>query len=548
MSARPARPGAGRARLVWLSGYALATFLAFPQPFAGRVLDLGFALAWVVPALLARGLRGLAPRRAAALGFGAGLAAHSAVLHWIYVVTVVYGHAPVIAGFLAPVALAAYVALFTAAFGAGLAWLAARGAAGPWQLAALWTLLDHARSFVFTGFPWATLGYAQHENAALLGLASLTGVYGLSFASALGAFALDAALRARAARRRVERGAATAALGLALLLGLGAALRAPEAGPEEPRLRVAVAQGNIEQGQKWSPGWVQRTLGIYADLTRRAAAAGAQLVVWPESAVPGAAGPGDAEGEWLAALARETGVSLVVGAVGLETDALGRITAFYDSAHLLDAQGRFLGRYDKSHLVPFGEYVPLRDLLGRFLSAVARGIASLDVSAGPGPAALVLGEGESALRLGVPVCYELIFPDLVRRFAGEAGAELLLGITNDAWYGRTGAPHQFLAITALRAAESRLWLARAANTGVSAFIDSRGRVVAQTRIFERDLLIRDLPLRRPPLGGSFYARHGDVFAWSCWLGLAAASVRAWRRGAGTRAGEAGKRGAHGGGQ
>ena len=110
---------------------------------------------------------------------------------------------------------------------------------------------------------------------------------------------------------------------------------------------------------------------------------------------------------------------------------------------------------------------------------------------------------------------------------------MFFAITNDAWYGRTGAPYQFLAITALRSAEPRVWTARAANTGVSAIIDARGRVRARTRIFERDWLSADVPLRPAPLGGSFYTRHGDVFAWGCWATLAAAGFAAWRGRRGT---------------
>jgi apolipoprotein N-acyltransferase len=534
-------PVSSAARVRRLACFALATFLAFPQPLAGIVLDLGLALAWVVPGLLVSGLRGLAPRQAARAGLLAGLAAHSAVLHWIYVVTVVYGHAPAIAGVLAPVALAIYIAAFTACFAAGFAWLDARGRASPWALAALWASLDYARSFVLTGFPWATLGYAQHENTALLGLASWTGVYGLSFASALASTAGESLFVSRARGHAPSRSAYAALACVLLLHAFGVSQLAPEAGPEAKHLRVAVAQGNIDQNHKWSPDWARQTLDLYAELTRRAAVAGAELVVWPESAVPGSAGPEDAAGEFVSALARELRVSLLVGAVGLDRDAEGRVAAFYDSALLYDAGGNYLARYDKSHLVPFGEYVPFRDLLGSFLSAVARGIASQDVSPGPGPSALVLGEGESASRIGAAVCYELIFPDVVRRFAGEGGAELLLGITNDAWYGRTGAPYQFLAITALRAAENRLWLARAANTGVSAFIDARGRVVQQTPIFARGLLVQDLPLRPAPLGGSFYARHGDVFAWCCWFGTA---IALWRA-RGGRSRFAGAIGAHG---
>ena len=129
--------------------------------------------------------------------------------------------------------------------------------------------------------------------------------------------------------------------------------------------------------------------------------------------------------------------------------------------------------------------------------------------------------------MGVVICYELLFPDLVRGFVND-GAEIFLAITNDAWYGRTGAPYQFLAMTALRGAENRLWTARAANTGVSAIIDAEGRVRARTRIFERDLIVADLPLRPAPEGGSFYTRHGNLFAGACWLVAAGCVFAAWR--------------------
>jgi apolipoprotein N-acyltransferase len=232
----------------------------------------------------------------------------------------------------------------------------------------------------------------------------------------------------------------------------------------------------------------------------------------------------------LADLARETGATQVLGFVGLEFDPSTRRRIFYDSAVFLDADGTFGTRYDKSHLVPFGEYVPLRDLVGFFLEAVARGMASENVTAGPGPRALELPRiGSLApLTTAVPICYELLFPDLVRRMVDD-GAEMLLAITNDAWYGRTGAPYQFLAITALRSAETRVWTARAANTGVSAIIDSRGRVREQTRIFERAALVADVPLRPSPAGGSFYTRYGDVFALGCWVGTVGLGIVGWAR-------------------
>ncbi len=530
-------PAGPRSRAGWMAAYALVTFLAFPHPVAGGVLDLGVWVAWLAPACLVLALRGLAPGRAARLGFLAGLVAHTAVLHWIYVVTVVYGHAPVIAGLVGPVGLAAYIAVFPAFFGAGTAWLAGRGVGSPWALAALWAALDHLRSFFLTGFPWATLGYAQWRNEPLLGIASYTGVYGLSFATALAGAGLALWLAARAARPPAATLVALAGVGLAH--GLGALAMAAVPDPPGPGVRVAVVQGNIDQGRKWSPEWADRTLGIYEELSRAAAGEGARVVVWPETAVPGFVDRDPVVHGRLSALAQETGAALVVGGVGTATQ--GDELAFFDSAFAFSPDGALIGRYDKTHLVPFGEYLPLRSLLGGFLSAVARGIAPTDVSPGDRPRALSLpgvGPGAPAtLPAGVPICYELIFPDLMRRFVGD-GAALLLAITNDAWYGRTGAPFQFLAMTALRSAENRVWTARAANTGVSAFIDARGRVREQTRIFERGYLVADVPLRPTPSGGSFYTRHGDLFAWGCWLALAGIAARQrLRRDPGTQRGE-----------
>jgi apolipoprotein N-acyltransferase len=495
---------------------ALALFLSFPHPVDGRVIDLGWLLAWVAPALFVFALRGLAARGAALWGFAIGWVAYSAILHWIYVVTVTYGHAHPLIGVIAPIGLASYIAAFFALFGLSQGWLAARGLASPWSVALAWAALDHLRSFALSGFPWAELGYAQHENAALLGLASFTGVYGLSFASALGGAALlDTVLAARS-RAMPGPGALAAFVMVAALHGVG--LSAPRPPGNEESVRVAVIQGNIDQGVKWDAERIEATLAAYESLSREAAADNAQLIAWPETAVPG---PLEYEPELRArveALARELHAALLVGGVGLALDESGRATAFYDSAFLFGPDGRLRDRYDKTHLVPFGEYIPFQDWLGKILTAVARGIAQVGVEAGPTPRAVTIAlRGRREVRVGAPVCYELLFPDLVRRFAADGG-RALIAITNDAWYGRTGAPYQFLAITELRAAETRLAIARAANTGVSAFIDGDGSVRGgATPIFEATWRSADLPLHPAPAEATFYVRHGDVFAWACWV-------------------------------
>ncbi len=302
-------------------------------------------------------------------------------------------------------------------------------------------------------------------------------------------------------------------------------------------------QGNIDQGQKWDPEAAVRTLTLYEELTREAAARGAVLVLWPETAAPGFPEPvppglgSNPLRDRLRRLSEETGVVLVAGALG------GEPSAARDSAFVFAPGVPGWQRYDKSHLVPFGEYLPFRRFIGGFVNAIARGSASTDVQAGPGPRALEIPELAS---VGVPICYELLFPDLVRRFRAD-GAELLLAITNDAWYGRTGAPYQFLAITALRSAESGVWTARAANTGVSALIDGRGRVREQTKIFERDVLVADVPTRTGP--PTLYARVGDRLIWMCWgavaVGLLISGLRTRRGRAPADAGVATENGTEG---
>jgi apolipoprotein N-acyltransferase len=303
-----------------------------------------------------------------------------------------------------------------------------------------------------------------------------------------------------------------------------------------------VLQGNIDQGQKWSPAFAEETLRIYEELTRAAVARGARIVAWPETAVPGSPDVDRTLRLRLESLARELDATLVVGAVGVDGYDPSRAgqrgpLVYYDSAYAIDPARGVTDRYDKAHLVPFGEYVPLRDVIGRFVKAVATGIAAGDVSAGQAPRRVELtgaGPDGSDLPAGIAICYELLFPDLMRRFAAD-GARVLIAVTNDAWYGRTGAPHQFLVMTALRAAESRRSVARAANTGVSALIDEHGTVGSRTRIFERDLLVGEVALAAPDESPTFYVRHGDWLAGACWAALGAALLLARRRGGGADA-------------
>jgi apolipoprotein N-acyltransferase len=289
---------------------------------------------------------------------------------------------------------------------------------------------------------------------------------------------------------------------------------------ETGRLTVGLVQGGIRQEDKWVPENAWANVGRHVQLAEEAASRGARLVVWPESAVPFLFD----EEEPLAGLLRETTrrrrIYLFFGNDDRERlpGGGGRL---YVGAKLLDPSGELVARYRKMQLVPFGEYVPLQPLFtlgGRYAAKLVREVSDFT----PGrEAATGVVDGH---RVGGFICYEAIFPSLVRRFA-SGGAELLINVTNDAWYGTTSAPHQHLAMAAFRAVESRRYLARAANTGITAVVDPRGRVLDPTRLFDTTVLVREVPFVAE---STFYVRHGDVFAQAAaavGLALLAATFR-----------------------
>jgi apolipoprotein N-acyltransferase len=526
-------------RRLALALHAVFTLLAFPHelPLVGA-FDLGLVCAWLAPAALVVGLDGLSSRSAARAAFFASFAGHLVLFHWFIVVTVGYGGMPLGLGLLSPLLPAFWVAQFSALFAALWARCAHRSGAVVWGACA-WVAVDWLRGWFLGGFPWATLGYALHQDLPLLGLTRWGGVYALSFlAAAVGLALARVVLRSvsppdeqtpsgvSASGPSTARSLAAIGLALALAHALGASL-AGDGLPGAKPIRIAAIQGNIDQGEKWDAERRERILGIYLRLSARAAERGAEWIVWPETALPGSLEWEPDLRERVAALARQHRVVLVVGGMGVEFDS-GRDapSAYFDSAFVVGADGEIEARYDKTQLVPFGEFVPMRGLLGRVFHSLATGLSPTDVTPGRAPYAVevpVPGAVESPLRAGIPICYELLFPDRVRRFVAD-GAGVLLAVTNDAWYGRTGAPHQFLAMTAMRSAETGRFTVRAANTGISAIIDDRGRVRERSALFEEAVVMADVPVAREP-GSTFYARFGDVFAFGCILVALAGLVR-----------------------
>ncbi len=502
-----------REGLALLSGLLLAG--SFPKYGRGSL-----AFVALVPLLVA--LVGVRPAHGLRLGYLAGAAAAVGTLYWTEAVVVHYGGLPLPVGITVMLLLCLAVAIFPALFG----WLVSRWLIrhGPRALLAAplaWVATEVLRVRTFFRFPWCLLGYSLHDHPALIQIASATAVYGVSFLL-VGVAASVAYLLVEpspVARRRV--GLATAGL-LGAVFTYGAwALARPL--PERGSLRVGLVQASVLQEDKWDPGQAWENLERHLILTQRAVAAGAQLVVWPESSLPFYYDRNPAVAQRLQDLARRGNVYILFGNDDREAGT-GDQYRVWVGAKLLSPDGRITLRYHKIRLVPFGEYVPLQPLLtlgGRVTAKLVQEVADFT----PGREAVV-GEVRGH-RLGVFICYEAIFPELIRQFVAHR-AELLVNITNDGWYGRSSAPFQHFAMARFRAVENGRYLVRAANTGISGVIDPRGRVVVRTRLFDRTATVADVPL---VAGTTFYARHGDVFAWACFLSALLLTLEPvpWRR-------------------
>ena len=445
--------------------------------------------------------------RALALGFVAGLVYFTGTLYWITRVMAVYGGLqPFVAG-LVNAALIAYLSLFPAVFA-----LITRRLVISYGVRALvmsplvWVATELGRTYLLTGFPWVLLGYSQTTVLPVAQVASLFGVYGLSalvaFVSAAVAFVFTAAERDRSAAPFTFRRLLPLSVAAALVIGLAAwgSVRI-ERGTltTGTPIRVGLVQGSVEQAQKWDPGRAPVIFEDYLRMSRQAIAEGAQLVIWPESATPYPFETDHHAGEAIRRIAREARVPILLGSEQIER---GVPTKYYNSAYVVRPDGSTGGVYRKMHLVPFGEYVPLKRLLF-FAAPLVEAVS--DFSAGESAVLLPIGDRP----ISTAICYEIVYPDLVRRFVAE-GSQLLTTITNDAWFGDTAAPYQHFAQASMRAIENGRYLVRAANTGISGVVDPYGRVLVQSRLFEPAVVVREVSYQTAT---TLYTRIGDLFAY-----------------------------------
>ncbi len=479
-----------------MTGGLLLT-LAFP--LAGQPWIAFFALIpWVFS------IPTSTPGQAFAGGFWAGIVHFTTLIYWIVPTLHVYGglHPVLAASTLA--LLCVYLALYPALFAFLMNLARPRPVLAPFMAACLWTGLEYIRTYAFTGFSWGSLGYSQYGQPLLIQIADLTGVYGLSFLIVLINYGWVDLYRVF---RKQQTQPAWPALAAIVLLSVAAltyghfrlsTITSLISSADKPMLTVV--QGNIQQDVKWDEAFTNRTIDKYTDLSRAAAVLRPDLVIWPETALPFYYGHDRTLSEKVDRCVKETGAYFLIGSPAFRPD--GEATLYFNRAYMLNPFALVTGSYDKHHLVPFGEYVPF----GQYLTFLGKLTAQAGNFSSGGKAFAPLAFKNH--RTGVLICFEILFPHIASRFVRN-GADLLVTLTNDAWFGTTSAPMQHFSIAVFRAVESRRTIARAANTGISGFIDPTGKIFEATPLFTDTSVTRPMPALTLI---TWYTRFGDMFA------------------------------------
>lgn len=439
------------------------------------------------------------------LAYVTGIIWYAGSCYWVYHVMHSYGglSPPVAFGVL--ILFCLYLALYHGLFGLLTAVVSRSPKVGPARALFfapfIWVAVELARARI-TGFPWNLLGYTQIDNVPLTRIATVTGVYGISWVIAL----VNCVLALGILRFR-ERGTSLLVVGVAaaITLQIGVFIR-PEALPAD-RSAVLLQENLPVDINDWTAEYYDQTIATLVQLStagpHNSEAHEVRLVIWPESPAPFYSADAKFR-HWMTSLASDSGAYLIVGSLGVNAGDDPRHPQIFNSAVLVTPEGEIKARYDKIHLVPFGEYVPFKSLLV-FAQKLTREVS--DFSRGSLRTVFDVGEHKA----GTFICYESIFPDEVRQFARN-GAELFVNISNDGWFGESGAPGQHLNMARMRAIENHRWLLRSTNTGITGSIDPFGRIVERAPRNVRTALRAPFAFTNVT---TFYTRFGDWFAFGC---------------------------------
>jgi apolipoprotein N-acyltransferase len=479
--------------LAMVSGVLL--FLSFPKYGSGF-------LAWIalIPLFWALN-QAVSIRQGLLLGFIAGMICHIGLIYWITYVVVNYGYLPVYLGIILMLLLACYLSLYTALFVAGIIFFRQKIALY-FTAPVLWICLEYCKSYLFTGFPWANLGYSQYLNHYLIQFADVSGVFGLSFLIVLVNAAFFEVLAEKSKKKFILAAVVILIIAGILIYGVNRSRQIDKALQNAAQIEVSLIQGNIDQSIKWNDSYQTQTINIYEQLSLQNTPVKGGLVVWPETALPFNYQDANDFQNQVRDISLKTKSWFIFGSTSYEKSKEN--IAYYNSAYLLSPTGEIKGKFDKVHLVPYGEYVPLRNVFP-FITKLTAGMG--DFSAGAGYYPLMM-DGK---KIGILICYEGILPFAARTYKKE-GAQLLVNITNDAWFGATSAPFQHFSMAVFRAVETRLYLVRAANTGISAIVNPKGEIVARTNIFEKAAIKENVKYSNIQ---TIYAEYGDVLVTVC---------------------------------
>ncbi len=487
----------------------------YPALISGLFLTLSFPdtnIAWLaffalVPLLMS--IQSMTPTESFYAGFITGISFFLTLIYWIVPTIHVYGGLHLILAFGGLTLLCLYLALYPAIFAFTLKKLK-YGSYMPLLAACIWTGLEYIRTYAFTGFSWGTLGYSQYENLALIQIADFTGVYGVSFLIILvnsSLAILFMSFKKKIAGQYIIPVIYTTVLVIGVYIyGSQKINNIDSQIKKAEKTTISIIQGNIKQNLKWSDEFKIHTIEKYIQLSKSQIKKNPDLVIWPETALPFYYGFDRVLSNHVNQCVESSKTNFLIGSPAFELDK--EHTKFYNRAYLFDRFADITGSYDKNHLVPFGEYVPFGDYL-TFLGKITAQAGNFSTG---NQAFLPLEFNNHNLNVtrktGVLICFEILFPSISSKFV-KNGADILTTITNDAWFGHSSAAMQHFSIAVFRAVENRRTLARAANTGISGFIDPKGKIIETTSLFKDTAVTRKVPILT---NISFYTKHGDLFA------------------------------------
>jgi apolipoprotein N-acyltransferase len=494
--------------------FGVLLVLAFPCHDAGW-------LAWIALAPLLVAISGKNPRIGFLASYLSGLVFFPGVFYWILQIPGYrYWHHGL---------LAAYLSIYFGLWGFIVASVSERCGVFPALLTApfAWVSLEFIRSnFWFLALPWALLAHSQYQFPPFIQIASLTGAYGISFLIVLVNSAIAAnilfligknrgrptSLPLNISKKVVILIAGTATFSVAAVFFYG--LEAIANPLNDESIKVTVVQGNIDQVKKWDKKYGEFIMQTYDELTKKASNERSALIVWPETATPSAITRDRRLYDKVKRISQSSDTYLLLGSAQHQKFRQGesKRIEYLNSAFLISPYSHDkIQQYDKTRLLPFVEYLPLEGIIPWSYLGIPHFRAYT-----PGKTLHVFES--PSYQFGVTICWENIFPNLVRKVV-EKGAQFIVNITNEAWFGKTSTPYQFVAMSVFRAVENRVSVVRCANTGVSCFINPNGRIIGKVKKDNKDIFVRGFLTKEIPLSKkkTFYTIYGDIFSYLCMI-------------------------------